>query len=74
MARAATGNGAAKERYRYRIVANPIGQLKGTHMTRKLIIASALAALTITTAACNTVQGLGRDIESVGREGEEVIN
>jgi entericidin B len=25
-------------------------------------------------AACNTVQGVGQDIESVGRKGEEVIN
>jgi predicted small secreted protein len=43
-------------------------------MTRKAILAAVLGALTITTAACNTVQGLGRDIESVGREGEEIIN
>ena len=43
-------------------------------MTRNVILAAALAALTITTAACNTVQGLGRDIESVGRAGEEVID
>ncbi len=25
-------------------------------------------------SACNTVKGLGRDIESVGRTGEEAIN
>lgn len=25
-------------------------------------------------AACNTVKGAGRDIESVGRAGEKVIN
>ncbi len=43
-------------------------------MIRKTVIAAALAALTLTSAACNTVQGLGRDIESVGREGEEVIS
>jgi len=43
-------------------------------MIRKTIIAGALAALTLTSAACNTVQGLGRDIESVGREGEEIIS
>ena len=29
-----------------------------------------LAAL----AACNTVQGVGRDIESVGRAGKDAIN
>ena len=27
----------------------------------------------LTLGACNTVQGLGQDIESVGRKGEEVI-
>ena len=43
-------------------------------MLRKSILAATLAAITFTTVACNTVQGLGRDIESVGREGEEVIN
>ncbi|WP_298302060.1 entericidin A/B family lipoprotein [uncultured Erythrobacter sp.] len=43
-------------------------------MTRKAILTIVLGALTITTAACNTVQGVGQDIESVGRTGEEVIN
>ena len=43
-------------------------------MIRKMIIGSALAAFTLSSAACNTVQGLGRDIESVGREGEEIIS
>mgnify|MGYP001821599491 CR=1 FL=1 len=43
-------------------------------MIRKTILTAALAALTLTSAACNTVQGLGRDIESVGRTGEEVID
>lgn len=43
-------------------------------MIRKTFIAATLAAITLTSAACNTVQGLGQDIESVGREGEEVIN
>ena len=43
-------------------------------MIRKSVIAVALAALTLTSAACNTVQGLGRDIESVGRAGEDVID
>ncbi|MDX3899679.1 MAG: entericidin A/B family lipoprotein [Sphingobium sp.] len=38
-------------------------------------IALALAGLLLTAlAACNTVQGVGRDIESVGRTGKEVIN
>ena len=43
-------------------------------MTRKTILATALAALTLTSTACNTVQGIGRDIESVGQTGEEVID
>jgi predicted small secreted protein len=33
---------------------------------RKLIMAFGLAAMTLSTAACNTVKGLGEDIESVG--------
>ena len=43
-------------------------------MTRKALIALLLGAMTVTTTACNTVQGLGQDIESVGRAGEEAID
>ncbi|QUT07888.1 entericidin A/B family lipoprotein [Sphingobium phenoxybenzoativorans] len=42
-------------------------------MKRKIaltLVTLGLVALT----ACNTVQGAGRDIESVGRKGKEVIN
>ncbi len=39
-------------------------------MTRKFIIALGIAAITLTTAACNTVKGVGRDIESVGEAGD----
>jgi predicted small secreted protein len=39
-------------------------------MTRKIIIALGIAAITLTTAACNTVKGVGRDIESVGEAGD----
>jgi len=28
----------------------------------------------LTASACNTVKGLGRDIESVGQSGEDAIN
>ena len=46
-------------------------------MTRKMIrnavIAAGIAAISLTTAACNTVKGLGRDIESVGEAGDRVI-
>lgn len=43
-------------------------------MTRKTITATALVAITLTASACNTVKGLGRDIQSVGEAGEEVIS
>ena len=43
-------------------------------MTRKAIIAATLAALAVSTSACNTVKGLGEDIKSVGEAGEEAIN
>ena len=35
-------------------------------MAKKIILAVALGAIALTTTACNTVKGLGRDIESVG--------
>jgi entericidin B len=43
-------------------------------MIRKTIIAAALAALTITATACNTVDGLGDDIKSVGRACKRAID
>lgn len=43
-------------------------------MFRTTLMAAALGALTCTTAACNTVKGLGRGIESVGQAGEDVIS
>jgi predicted small secreted protein len=39
-------------------------------MARKLIIALGVAAITFTATACNTVKGLGRDIESIGDAGD----
>ena len=36
----------------------------------RLMLVSALA---LGAAACNTVQGAGQDIESVGKKGEDVI-
>jgi predicted small secreted protein len=42
-------------------------------MIRKwAIVAMAATALLVT--GCNTVKGLGRDIESVGEAGENVVN
>ena len=42
-------------------------------MVRKIILAFGVAALSLTAAACNTVKGAGRDIESVGEAGDEAI-
>ena len=41
---------------------------------RKLILAFGLAAMTLSTVACNTVKGAGRDIESVGEAGSDAID
>ena len=41
---------------------------------RNLLVAALLGASLLATAACNTVKGLGEDIESVGRTGEEAID
>lgn len=38
------------------------------------ILASLLVSSTLILAGCNTVKGVGQDIESVGKTGEEVIN
>lgn len=39
-------------------------------MLRKTILALAAAGIALTATACNTVKGLGRDIESVGEAGD----
>lgn len=41
-------------------------------MMKKALIAAGIAAIALSTAACNTVKGLGQDIESVGQKGDEV--
>lgn len=43
-------------------------------MIRQLITALALTGLTLTASACNTVKGVGRDIQSVGEAGDKAIN
>lgn len=43
-------------------------------MARKALIAAGIVALTLSATACNTVKGLGRDIQSVGEAGERVID
>jgi predicted small secreted protein len=42
-------------------------------MLRKLILAFGIAALSLTATACNTVKGLGEDVESVGEAGDRAI-
>jgi len=42
-------------------------------MVRKLILAFGIAALSLTASACNTVKGLGEDVESVGEAGDRAI-
>jgi predicted small secreted protein len=39
----------------------------------KKIAIAALALMALGLAGCNAVKGLGRDIESVGRAGDEAI-
>ncbi len=43
-------------------------------MKKRILAAALLASLTLTSTACNTVKGLGRDIESVGDAGDKAIN
>lgn len=43
-------------------------------MLRKTIIAATLAALSLTATACNTVDGIGDDIKSVGQAGKRAID
>lgn len=43
-------------------------------MVRKLFLILGISALSLSASACNTVKGLGKDIQSVGEAGEEVID
>ena len=43
-------------------------------MTRKLTLLISALSMSVVVAGCNTVKGLGEDIQSVGRAGEEAIN
>jgi predicted small secreted protein len=43
-------------------------------MIRKFIIALSVGAIALSVAACNTVKGAGKDIESVGQAGDDAIN
>lgn len=39
-------------------------------MFQRIVLFVCLAATALTATACNTVKGLGRDIESVGESGD----
>lgn len=41
---------------------------------RKISIAVIATLAAVIVSGCNTVKGVGRDIESVGRAGEDAIN
>lgn len=43
-------------------------------MTRKIVTALIAGGILFTATACNTVKGVGRDIESVGQAGSDAIN
>lgn len=43
-------------------------------MKRKIVLALAATAFCLATSACNTVKGVGRDIESVGQAGSDAIH
>jgi predicted small secreted protein len=43
-------------------------------MIRKLILAAAIGGFALSTAACNTVKGAGKDIQSAGQAGSDAIN
>ena len=43
-------------------------------MLRKTLLALAAGSILLSLGACNTVKGLGRDIESAGDAGDKAIN
>jgi entericidin B len=43
-------------------------------MFKKLVFALAAGSIALTAAACNTVKGAGRDIQSVGQAGSDAIH
>ena len=46
---------------------------KGIAMFRKVMFIAAACGIVLATTACNTVKGVGRDIESVGKAGERAM-
>lgn len=47
---------------------------KDATMIKKLMLAFGITTMSLAATACNTVQGVGEDIESVGETGEDVID
>ena len=43
-------------------------------MFRRAILAIGIAALALGASACNTVKGLGKDIQSAGQAGDDAIH
>jgi predicted small secreted protein len=43
-------------------------------MIRTAIFAIAVGALALTVSACNTVKGMGKDIQSAGQAGDDAIH
>lgn len=42
-------------------------------MTKKIVFIAAAVAALATLSACNTIKGVGQDIESVGEAGDRVL-
>ena len=42
-------------------------------MVRKLLLALTAGAIVLTTPACNTLKGVGRDVESVGEAADRAV-
>ena len=42
-------------------------------MAKKLLLALGTMSIALTATACNTIKGLGRDVESVGEAGDRAI-
>ena len=43
-------------------------------MLKNIVIALAVGTLALGASACNTVKGLGRDIQSVGEAGDRAVH
>jgi len=43
-------------------------------MLRNIILAATACGLVLAASACNTVKGVGKDIQSVGQAGDEAIH